>query len=71
MPIELITALTVIAFGAIGLVLVTGWIVGTWREEIARNRDFDKQKPPRVGTTHVSVAADTESQRGSFAGYGH
>lgn len=62
MPIEIITALTVVAFGAVGLVLVSGWIVGTWREEIARNRDRDKQKPPRVGTTHVSIASDAKAQ---------
>lgn len=68
MRIEIITALTVIVFGALGLVLVTGWIIGTWREDIARNRDLDKQKPPRVGTTHVSVAADTETQ--SHQAYG-
>jgi hypothetical protein len=71
MPIELITALTVIVFGALGLVLVMGWIIGTWREELARNRDLDKQKPPRVGSTHISVASDVETQHQSFAGYGH
>jgi len=63
MPIEIMTALTVVTFGALGVVLVTSWIIQTWREELNRNRNRDKLKPPRIGTTHASVAADTEPSR--------
>jgi len=71
MDMEIITALTVICFGVAGVVLVCAWIVKSWRDELARNRERTKEKPPRVGTTNVRGASERAgTQQGGHGDYG-